>query len=125
MRMAVPSILEAGRITAGPLASNQSYGFYGAFVVQAPFGAELRIVCGGADADDPLAQGWEHVSVSTRHRIPNWNEMCWVKNLFWDEEETAIQFHPPRSKHINFHPYTLHLWRHKTLAFPMPPAWQV
>jgi len=30
-------------------------------------------------------QGWEHVSFSLPNRCPNWREMCFIKNLFWDE----------------------------------------
>jgi hypothetical protein len=37
--------------------------------------------------------------------------MCFVKGLFWDDEDVAIQFHPAKSEYVNFHPFALHLWR--------------
>lgn len=83
----------------------------------------LRIVSSAAEAGDTLADGWEHVSVSTERRIPNWTEMCFVKNLFWDEEDCVVQFHPPASRYVNRHPYCLHLWRHA--SFPLPPMYLV
>lgn len=69
--------------------------------------------------------GWEHVSVSTPARCPNWTEMSLVKDLFWLPEETVFQLHVPASDHVNFHPHTLHLWRHVSLEVPRPPAWLV
>lgn len=67
-------------------------------------GARLRVI-----ASDGL--GWDHVSVSTRSRCPTWEEMAYIKSLFFRDDETAIEFHVPVSDHINQHPYCLHLWR--------------
>lgn len=44
--------------------------------------------------------GWEHVSVSLPRRCPTWDEMCLIKDIFWDEEECVVQFHPPRSQYV-------------------------
>lgn len=66
-------------------------------------------------------EGWEHVSVSLRHRCPDWDEMCYVKSLFWDAEETVMQLHPPQSEWVNNHSYCLHLWKPTTSAIPRPP----
>lgn len=67
--------------------------------------------------------GWEHVSVSTPGRCPNWDEMCFVKNLFWDPDDVVMQIHPAAAKYINNHPYCLHLWRPTAdgVAIPTPP----
>lgn len=54
---------------------------------------------------------WEHVSVSRRDRCPTWDEMCQVKDLFWDDEDCVVQYHPPKSSYVNLHPFCLHLWR--------------
>lgn len=70
--------------------------------------------------------GWEHVSVTIRHknklpsRCPTWEEMCFVKNLFWNEDETVMQLHPPRKDHVNMHPYCLHLWKPTNAVIPLP-----
>jgi hypothetical protein len=66
--------------------------------------------------------GWEHVSVSLKNRCPNWEEMCFIKNLFWDNEEWVMQLHPPKSQYINNHPHCLHLWRPQAESIPMPPS---
>lgn len=65
---------------------------------------------------------WEHVSVSLRNRTPNWQEMCFVKDLFWDEEECVIQYHLPKSQYVNNHDYCLHLWRPLNFDIPTPPT---
>ena len=121
MRKTVPETLEKGRIKTGKLGSNSTYGFYGAFEIIGPMGATLIMVISGADDTDKDSEGWEHASVSLHNRCPNWFEMCFVKNLCWDEEECVIQFHPPKSEYINNHNFCLHLWRHKTFQFKMPP----
>lgn len=66
--------------------------------------------------------GWEHVSVSRQglKYVPNWEEMCFVKNLFWDEEDCVIQFHPPKSKNVDMAP-VLHLWRKCNEDWETPP----
>ena len=122
MRAKLPEKLEVGRVLTGPMASKPSWGAYGGFFVQGPCGEELKIVASGADADDKMSQGWEHVSVSTRRRPPNWQEMCFVKDLFWDDQECVIQFHPPKSEYVNNHAYCLHLWRPIDGHVRLPPS---
>jgi hypothetical protein len=117
MRDILPEKLEAGRLTEGPMASRPDWGAYGAFFVQGPCGEELKIVASGGDET-----AWEHVSVSTRRRPPNWQEMCFVKDLFWSEEECVIQFHPPKSCYVNNHPFCLHLWRPIDGHVRLPPS---
>lgn len=54
--------------------------------------------------------GWGHLSVSLKNRNPNWDEMCYVKNLFF-EDEVCIQFHPKKSEYVNLFEHCLHIWR--------------
>lgn len=70
--------------------------------------------------------GWEHVSVSycnqKRKACPTWEEMCAIKDMFFDPEECVMQLHPPKSEYVNNHPYCLHLWRpNNGSAIPTPP----
>jgi len=60
----------------------------------------------------------EHVSVSLKHRTPTWAEMCKVKDLFWDEDEVVVQYHPSKKDYVNNHQYCLHLWRHLDMITP-------
>ena len=65
---------------------------------------------------------WEHVSVSLGTRCPTWEEMNFVKDLFWRSDECVIQFHVPKVQHINCHPYCLHLWKPIGVVLPQPPS---
>lgn len=58
--------------------------------------------------------GWDHVSVSTASRCPTWNEMAWVKQQFFREDECVMELHPAKADYINDHPFCLHLWRPQT-----------
>jgi hypothetical protein len=113
--------LEEGRVLHGRQASRR-HDRYGAFSVHGPCGEMLTIIACDGGVPYPELAGWEHVSVSTRRRIPNWREMCFVKDLFWAPEECVVQYHPPRSEYVNNHEYTLHLWKWTKGEFPLPPS---
>lgn len=60
--------------------------------------------------------GMEHVSVSSfnHHKLPTWEAMCKVKDIFWDAEEMVVQIHPPESEYVHSVrglENVLHLWR--------------
>lgn len=113
--------LEEYRVRNGKLASPRG-DVAGCFDIPGPCGERLVIfVSPGDERDPPLARGWEHVSVSTKRRIPNWTEMCFVKDLCWDAEDAVIQFHPPRSRYVNRAPNVLHLWKRRGREWPLPP----
>lgn len=70
--------------------------------------------------------GWEHVSVSLSvNRTPDWDEMCMIKDLFWEEEDAVAQFHPPKKDYVNYHKNCLHLWRQIGQEFLIPPTYLV
>lgn len=105
--------VERGRVKVGYYASTPEFGCNGAFKVRHG-GVEFVIIAS-------TGLGWEHVSVSLDRRCPTWDEMCWVKGLFWGPDECVIQYHPPASAYVNNHPYCLHLWRPIGQTIPMPP----
>lgn len=86
-----------------PLSRN---GMRGA-IMDLPTGVRCSLVVG----DDE--EGWEHVSiVLSARRLPTWEEMCLIKDIFWDEEEMVVQIHPKKSEYVNL-TEALHLWRPK------------
>lgn len=105
------------RIRQGPMGSDDSYGLSGAFEIPYNGGSLFIIAANG--------EGWEHVSVHYNYRdrniTPDWSVMCKVKDLFWDSEDCVVQFHPPKSVHVNHHPNVLHLWRKKGVNWETPP----
>lgn len=90
----------------------------GAFTLESFSGGWLRVMAG-------KGYGWEHVSVSLAHRIPNYSEMKRVKRIFFEDHECVMELHVPSSEHINEHSFCLHLWRPTHKEIPRPPGWMV
>lgn len=118
---------EQYRLIEGPQGSDMSYENNGLFVI-----SHNNLIF-WTIASDGL--GWEHVSISLRFkpknkngktiydyvkRCPIWEEMCFIKDLFWDKEDAVVQFHPPNSLYVNCHSYCLHLWRPIGVKMPIP-----
>jgi hypothetical protein len=107
---------EKYRVRTGPMPSDESNGNNGQFIVKS-LKLKIPLACQSSDEF-----GWEHVSISTKIRCPTWEEMCFIKDLFWDDEDQVIQYHPPKSAYINCHPYCLHLWRPIGRELIRPPS---
>jgi hypothetical protein len=101
------------------MGTDASYGNNGAFIIKK--NNELWVII----ASD--GEGWEHVSVhitdekKQHDRLPTWDEMCEVKNMFWDKSDCIVQYHPADTEYINVHKHTLHLWRPTNQVIPIPP----
>lgn len=66
--------------------------------------------------------GWEHVSIHRPNgKLPTWEEMCAIKDMFFNEEEVVVQYHPRKSEYVNIHEGCLHLWKPTTVEMPTPP----
>ncbi len=113
--------IEPYRIRDGRMGSDSSFGNNGLFWVRRGQ-ITLQII-----ASDGM--GWDHVSVvpvNARtyrpiYRVATWEEMAFVKHLFFEDAECAVEYHPPKSDHISAHNYCLHLWRSQDQEMPMPP----
>lgn len=112
---------DAGRVTSEKYGNNGCF-----FIPRSKLNRALSIIVSDG-------YGWEHVSIHAEtekggQAIPNWGEMCLVKDLFWDAEDACIQYHPRASEYVTAHPFVLHIWRPSPasgLAIPEPPAWMV
>lgn len=122
---------EQYRIVTGPQASHAAFGNNGAFRIPNKSGAVKRVRNGKERELFVIASDgalWEHVSVhvydseSKKFFLPLWDEMCFIKDLFWDEEDVVMQLHPKKSEYVNNHAYVLHLWRPVSKEIPTPPA---
>lgn len=91
------------------------YGNNGAFICKLKHGQSLRVIASEG-------MGWEHVSVSRTDRSPTWEEMCQIKDLFWDDTDCVVQYHPPKSDYVNNHLHCLHLWKPIGIELPRPDS---
>lgn len=105
---------EQFRIKTGRFASTEEDGNNGLFVIKKQ---NIKIQCIASDG-----MGWDHVSATliNRKRTPTWEEMCYIKNLFFNENESVVQFHPAKKDYVNNHRYCLHLWRPQVEPLPRP-----
>lgn len=66
--------------------------------------------------------GFEHLSVSTPVRCPTWEQMCFMKDIFWRDDEVCMQLHPKKEDYVDNMPYCLHIWRPIDKEIPTPPS---
>lgn len=99
--------------------SDDSFGFNGMFRFRLD-GRFIHCICSDGE-------GWQHVSVSLEDdkSTPTWDMMCKIKDLFWEDEDICIQFHPAKSNYVNHHPGCLHIWRPLKQPLPIPPKGMV
>jgi hypothetical protein len=106
------------RIKTGLLKSDNNFGNNGAFKI--PISEDINAIVIASDGS-----GWEHVSLHIiedgKTETPGWEEMCKIKDLFWDKEDCVVQYHPPESQYVNNHENVLHLWKPVNFKIPMPP----
>jgi hypothetical protein len=94
-------------VEGGEWAVGSNNGVFGVPSPEGPFKLNVWASNGG---------GWDHVSVSLNNRTPTWREMVHVKDLFFADEEVAMQLHPAKAEYVNHHPFCLHIWRPQTEA---------
>jgi hypothetical protein len=110
---------EKFRVKTGMFASNEGDQF-GNFLVRVnPLALPMQVLAA------PISDAWQHVSVSLSNRCPTWPEMCFIKELFWEDDECVLQYHPSKEEYVNNHPYCLHLWRATHVKIPEPPNFLV
>lgn len=117
-------IVEKGRIVDGSSFATEPGDRFGAFFLRYPkSGERLKVIVGNGEGLEELGYGepWDHVSVSCERRCPTWDEMCWIKALFFEDCECVVQYHPAKKDYVNCHPFVLHLWKPLNVDMPMPP----
>lgn len=105
---------EEYRVRDGQMASDESFGNNGYFQVYFK-GFTFDVIAGDG-------YGWDHVSVSNPKITPNWETMCFIKDLFFSEEECCMQFHPPKDEYVNNHEHCLHIWKPQFEKISLPPS---
>src|SRR5689334_15979573 len=119
MRTHLSEKLESGRVRRGVWATTRDDGPNGIFIVRGPHGDMIELAAESGDGKSPVLvrgvrkaahppTGWEHVCVTPENRTPTWEEMCFAKDLFWNEEECVVQYHPARSQYVKAHEHRLH-----------------
>jgi hypothetical protein len=108
-----------------PLSTTKLAGNNGTFVIPHYRIPGYTMIVQATDVND-----WEHIYVQVvgrRHknkatRYPTYEEMKWIKELFWGKDDLVLQYFAKDWDYTNasIDPYVLHLWRPKTLPIPKP-----
>jgi len=53
---------------------------------------------------------WLHISFSYANRLPSWQDLKSVKDLFIGRQRLAVQLLPHEEDYVNLHSFTLHLY---------------
>lgn len=65
----------------------------------------IVITCASRDGIE-----WIHASMTGINDTPSYAKMCELHRAVWGDRGYSYEIHPPRSQHVNIHPYALHLW---------------
>ena len=77
----------------------------------------MKVIASGSRELD--GKRWLHVSVSRPAKLPSWEDLKEVKDLFVGRDKVAYQVVAMASKHVNIHATCLHLW-HCLDGDPLP-----
>jgi hypothetical protein len=115
MREKPPKALEEARVISVKAFTSPPGSMRGMFLIRGPGRYKLQVLSSG-----PQKEGFDHVSVVVYNHLkitPSWEEMVFIKDLFFAGDETVVQYHPPADQYINHHPGCLHLWKP---PYPLP-----
>lgn len=54
--------------------------------------------------------------------MPTWDDMCMIKDIFFEDDESVIQIHPAKDQYVNNVSNCLHLWRCTYKEMVLPPS---
>lgn len=82
------------------------------YVYQRSIHKMFVIVSAGMEQD---GRRWLHVSVSkpptrSKNKMPSYNDLRHVKEVFVGRDRKAIEVHAPAAEHVNLHTGVRHLW---------------
>jgi len=107
-------LLNKCRQKTGPFATREN-DIHGLFFFPIPGKIsthKIKVISSGFEGQPNIgsAEKYYHVSASLAFRCPTWEEMCFIKSVFYGENVTVVQYHPKKSEYVNIHNFTLHLW---------------
>jgi len=71
---------------------------------------DSKMTCIVSDSIELDKKGWRHVSISHKDRIPDYNEIKRVKELFVGKYTEGYLIFPSEDKHVNLNPHCLHIF---------------
>ena len=81
-------------------------------------GLMLSVILSAAVEQD--GKKWLHVSCAHPHKLPSWETLKEIKDLFIGRDRQAIQVLPSEKNYVNIHKFCLHLFCCLNDADPVP-----
>lgn len=103
----LPRVLPFGWTKLSPLSFN------GQMIQPFIYRDGLKVLV-SVEAQFPDKSVWHHISFSYPNKLPNWEDLRAVKQLFMGKDKLAIQILPREDlpgEYMNVHPNCLHLYR--------------
>lgn len=69
---------------------------------------KLAVICSLDTMDN--GKTYLHISLSHPNKIPDWNTVKMVKELFIGKNKAALIYLPTEEEYVDLMPYCLHLW---------------
>lgn len=73
-------------------------------------------VSAGLIGEDP----WIHASCSRACEVPSYDDLVYLKSAFFGKRKGAVIVLPEESRHVNIHPFCLHLYGPLFGDLPLP-----
>lgn len=131
----IPESLEKQRITVGPVKSNAG-DQAGTFMTRPPKSGDMSIQYRRLLIQIDRHNDFDHVVISVLKqgspfvnpnapaqlvkRMPNYSEICYVKDLVFGPDDIVFHFLPPRGMYLGS-PFAFHMWT-TAKPFPTPPV---
>lgn len=71
-------------------------------------GLDRLFVIGTIECHD--GKFWAHLSCSRIDRLPSWDDLKLMRNVFLGNTKKAVQILPPEAEHVNIYSNVLHLY---------------
>lgn len=88
----------------------------GPLLTHGPTGFKFEFTTRGLRGSVIASQGmwddteWLHASIATTDQLPTYNDLVTLKQAVFGPHRTAYQVFASADRHVNIHPYALHLW---------------
>lgn len=74
------------------------------------YNSKRKLAVIGSISVEADGKPWLHLSLSHPKRMPTYDDLVYLKKHWAGEDRKCIMVMPPKSEHVNIHPFCLHLW---------------
>ena len=78
--------------------------------------SELKVhkISNNMQVVESIDNGLHHLSISHKHRLPQWDEIKNMRGKFGDPNKFYAIVLPPKQYYVNVHKFCMHVWEVKS-----------